>query len=844
LARSIEGFGLGPLPVLLLLLSPILLGTAQPAAQSAESNQALAAAPPPAYTGNSGTITLTVNGATFAAKNLTADSDRSANFVFLMNSSAKISISATAPADPYKSSVTTSRLDIDQVTGNSEAEGNTGQLTASGTFNNSLDYNGVGDITINIRFACFINCPLPDPFAQDVVLDFAIIPTVTLESNATSVSVPGAIELQGDVVPVSQWPNLYTFKDGALQQWEGYNFQPLETDSSGHYNTTVSFSQPSQGGSYTFIVNVTSNHPPLISDAVVTAKASVSVDVGSTVTTSSSTEHEALPIIIIPGIGGSELQFSSSGSGCGLVSCHEVWPLIVTPGYFFTDLQLNSDGTQPSGWFVYPTNILDLGTSDVNFYGPLETSLINHGYVLGKSLFVFPYDWRLDNSVHLSKLDSLVNQARIANDSQQVVLVAHSMGGLIATAYVNSSPENAAKVNSIITMGTPFFGSPKVYYGLTEGYALDNFFANVKDFKNMMQNWPGAYQLLPKVPFIETHNGGLPLSTTFDVTYNSAYGFDTLSPNPDMLTSMAAFNALIGTPTAPIFPSGVKLYTIIGYGTQTLSNYTISAPTQKELANDQYVTLNGAKSVLIPVFGDGDGTVPLWGAINKAATIQYYVSPNSGGGAASHGKLPSNTRVQNIVWSIVSESPTKQYQSISSAKLAIDDKTDFTIHSNANLQIIDQNGNMLGWNGGNGSISEDITGGTFIVQDGVQYASIQGTPAPYEVLINGTGTGTFQLTINETSGGRTTSIAYPEVQVANGTVSLLSFNPSEITSSSGPPLSVTSSESTTSYSPTSVSQVTSQSSGTSSSAVAGLLLIAVIAILIIIPVYLLRKRRK
>jgi hypothetical protein len=200
--------------------------------------------------------------------------------------------------------------------------------------------------------------------------------------------------------------------------------------------------------------------------------------------------------------------------------------------------------------------------------------------------------------------------------------------------------------------------------------------------------------------------------------------------------------------------------------------------------------------------------------------------------------------VQDIVWSIVSGSPTKQYQGPSSTTLGNDDKTDFTIHSNANLQIVDQNGNSLGWNGGNGTISEDITGGAFIVQNGVQYASIQGAPASYKVLINGTSTGTYQLTINQTSGGRTTNIAYPEVQVTSGTMSRLAFDPSGITSSSGPSISAATGGSTASYQPTSVSQVTSSNAMASSDAGLGLLLIAVIAFVIVIPVYLLRKRRR
>ncbi|MDA4118416.1 MAG: hypothetical protein OK455_08755, partial [Thaumarchaeota archaeon] len=91
-----------------------------------------------------------------------------------------------------------------------------------------------------------------------------------------------------------------------------------------------------------------------------------------------------------------------------------------------------------------------------------------------------------------------------------------------------------------------------------------------------------------------------------------------------------------------------------------------------------------------------------------------------------------------------------------------------------------------------------------------------------------------------------TNIAYPEIPTAIGTVSKLAFDPAQLTSTAGPSLSVMSDGSTTSsYSPTSVSQVVASDNGRSSSSWGeGLLLIAGLALVVILPAYFLRGRGK
>lgn len=172
------------------------------------------------------------------------------------------------------------------------------------------------------------------------------------------------------------------------------------------------------------------------------------------------------------------------------------------------------------------------------------------------------------------------------------------------------------------------------------------------------------------------------------------------------------------------------------------------------------------------------------------------------------------------------------------------ESVDLTIHSNANLEILDQNGGMMGWNTYNGTILEMLPQGTFLDQDGIQYASIQNSSVSYTLFLNGTNAGTFTMTINITRAETTTVFSYPSVAVENGTVAQLSLNPPE-TISSLPPLTVTTNGNTMSVSAKLISQTTT--GGSQTTLILNILPILIaIAMLVVVSVALItvvKKRR-
>jgi pimeloyl-ACP methyl ester carboxylesterase len=142
--------------------------------------------------------------------------------------------------------------------------------------------------------------------------------------------------------------------------------------------------------------------------------------------------------------------------------------------------------------------LINFLTSDPN--GPGRP--LNQGH---NGLYLFPYDWRADLPDQVQQLSDFVeNQVLNRSDvsAQQVVLLSHSLGGLVGRAYYLSSPDRVAQMISvsggfggillplkILTMGDIWgfgfeIGSLRVGFAEWETEALG-------------QNWGTAYYQLP-----------------------------------------------------------------------------------------------------------------------------------------------------------------------------------------------------------------------------------------------------------------------------------------------------------------------------------------------------------
>ncbi len=87
----------------------------------------------------------------------------------------------------------------------------------------------------------------------------------------------------------------------------------------------------------------------------------------------------------------------------------------------------------------------------------------NQGLVIGRNYFEFPYDWRRDNRVSARKLASFCDEKLASwrkdcgNREAKVILIAHSMGGLVSRYYVECL-EGWKTTKNLITLGILIVG--------------------------------------------------------------------------------------------------------------------------------------------------------------------------------------------------------------------------------------------------------------------------------------------------------------------------------------------------------------------------------------------------
>ena len=541
-------------------------------------------------------------------------------------------------------------------------------------------------------------------------------------------------------------------------------------------------------------------------------------------------KKEKLPIIFLPGVAGTELRALVESSPIDQLL--EAWPF--SEAYGRVHLGFDVDGKTPVS---QKTRKIQVGPilanrgSPLNFYGGLLDYLsIQKGYVGHNQLtppdrpkyqFLFGYDWRLDNASHFSALDNLVREALTKNPNPgKVILMAHSMGGYIARAYILSSPERAAKVASLITIGTPYWGAPKPYYGAASGYTFGNPTVRQELMKLLIQNWPAAYQLMPNYPFISdsTYKRMLTPEESSRIRYKGFTGVmerfifqdeyaetsdNVWSFNQELVKLARDFNKPLGTKGAPKpLPPGVKHYVIIGTGVKTLTMFLLrdAAP------NERHLALDGRKVVLEPYFSDGDGTVPLNGSEISTATSTYYVPYVERWGpdvSSAHGDLPANKTVQEIIGQILDGNPpdpNKYKYQYATGLMDLEPGADFTLHSDAHLSITDINtGRKLGFNT-QGGIDETLPSGTFLSIEEAEYASIADINRPLLVRVTGIREGKFTLDVNiKRPSGAAIKFSYREIAVKKGTIAQVTLTPGQV--SALPAMNITTDGRTTSVAP-------------------------------------------
>lgn len=173
--------------------------------------------------------------------------------------------------------------------------------------------------------------------------------------------------------------------------------------------------------------------------------------------------QDRVPIIFIPGMGGSVLAEKANPTKIYFSGVKQAMDQ-------FAKLELPIDRSKDK---LISTDVLrkvQRARGDyIDQYALVINRLESLGYKEGTTLFALNYDWRRSNFEAADSLRQFIVAKGLAG--KPVDLVGHSMGGLVATIYLQKYA-GEQKVRNFIAMGTPFFGAVKAIRALAEGFAV------------------------------------------------------------------------------------------------------------------------------------------------------------------------------------------------------------------------------------------------------------------------------------------------------------------------------------------------------------------------------------
>lgn len=413
------------------------------------------------------------------------------------------------------------------------------------------------------------------------------------------------------------------------------------------------------------------------------------------------------PLIFIPGITGSWLDQASGIPLCGI---RNLWL-----GNLCSRAALNLD---PNNIFradnVIATDALreiavQIGAVKVSYgiYTPLLDQISPLGYreyqVDNKperrtfagcdtanqkanhpNLFVYAYDWRLDNAASASLLDQYVTCIKQFYPNTRVNILTHSMGGLLARRYIIDHP---GTVDKLITIAAPWLGAPKAIMALETGSFLGSSLIQAAatqlsdaEVKKLVEFFPGAHQLLPSAAYFAL--AGSPFG---EQTYDSN-GDDKLDPNYSYNQFIELMNKLHSNQ-----PPATNSFLFHHYSKQNHNQDDWSSETSSQQGVRYYhlygvqntpATVGKLKAVnrqrCYPRAGchtdkydvdltDGDGTVPAisaarsndqsWGLNARGTTIVRVNGPNDD---VEHTALAKNQNVIDYVRSVLQPASSQQ----------------------------------------------------------------------------------------------------------------------------------------------------------------------------------------
>lgn len=347
-------------------------------------------------------------------------------------------------------------------------------------------------------------------------------------------------------------------------------------------------------------------------------------------------------VIILPGITGSVLARKDPEGDkpeeLWAPSGQALWQALKSFGGSLGELKVprhDPAGLAPASDIV-PTRVVQdfhgvLGLVKIDGYtGVAKTIFDNFDVTDGQGFEWFPYDWRLSNRHSARRLAEFIKPRLRAwrethGPDARVVLVAHSMGGLVSRYYLEVlDGGHWRNCRALITFGTPYRGSLNAVNFMANGFKKLG--VQLSNLTEVVRSCPSVYELLPTYRAIQVNRDWKrveecgPLPNMDDSYIKAASAFhDEIEKAVETHRKDAAYR-----------DNGYLIRPFVGVGQSTQQSAV--------LAGNALTTSSDLPNWAHAAYADGDGTVPRASAVPlelSNETLESYAGER-------HGSLQNN----------------------------------------------------------------------------------------------------------------------------------------------------------------------------------------------------------
>ena len=475
-------------------------------------------------------------------------------------------------------------------------------------------------------------------------------------------------------------------------------------------------------------------------------------------------------------------------------------PILLVPGILGSNSKFNFGNIYP----IMPRNAPSWDSGKLILHDPLwyvehcaagwkllkYVLRVDYGYKNGCTMFDVPYDWRMDiNKAKNEYLKEWIDKAKEVAGTDKVNIVAHSMGGLLTRAYIQSNKYDE-DINRFAMVGTPNHGSANAYY-IWEGgdpqladrlnepwYLRMDFYTNSLDANHIiLYCYPLCFRPYPskaicskKRAYKMVHDH-VPALKQLMPTFDDVLSKGTISKEENTFLKGLNLDDDRNRMVNDNYDDPTKVMTKIFAGTDKGTIETINVGNPPE--NGDFYP-DG-----VPLDDDpdrpeiGDGTV----LADKSAKVDFLVAPNATDGTLKEGSHAGliNTFLGEIVVFITEgvSSLSSSEKVLKFAKSSLDTPTSvmaFCIEGRVQPYLVGPNGNGSGINYLTGNRENNIPGaGVSIGADAGSISINNPSDGTYSVYLKGIYNEDYNIRISYMNDNDSISLNYSAFNHANTT---------------------------------------------------------------------------